>query len=103
MADESTLITLLANFEAEGFTHDMYVTTEAMVRCGSCRTDSAPADLELHQMRRVEGASDPGDMAAVLGVTCPKCGEKGTAVVRFGPEAEAQDGEVLAALVDERF
>lgn len=102
-SDNTTLVAILACFEREGFTVNMFVTEDAMVRCGACRQDTAPEDLELDRLRRVEGASDPSDMAAVLGITCRRCGAKGTAITRFGPEADAQDGQVLLALDDQRF
>jgi hypothetical protein len=81
----------------------MFVTPEAMVRCGACHHDDHPSDLVLHRLRRIEGASDPGDMAAVLALTCNVCGAKGTLVVRYGPEAEPQDDAVLLAIDDQRF
>ncbi len=66
--------------------------------------DISPADLEVVKHRcAAEGDSDPADMAAVLALTCLVCGSKGTAIVRFGPEAEPQDITVLRAVDDERF
>jgi hypothetical protein len=100
---DRTLMEVLGELSEQGFTQDMFGTAEAMVRCGSCHADTAPADLELDRLMRLEGASDPADMAAVLGLTCRHCGARGTAVVRFGPEADRQDDEVLAALDDRRF
>ncbi len=102
-SDNTTLVAVLNALVAEGFTQDMFVTPEAQLRCGVCHRDTAPADLVLDRLRRIEGASDPADMAAVLGVTCGHCDARGTAVVRYGPEAEPQDAEVLLALDDQRF
>ncbi len=103
MNDDLTLMDVLATFKADGFTQDMFVTTDAMVRCGACHHDTAPSDLVLNRMRRIEGASDPSDMAAVLGITCTICGAQGSVVVRFGPEAEPQDDAVWLAVDDQRF
>lgn len=102
-SDSTTLVAVLAAMAAEGFAQDMFVTEEAQVRCGACHRDTAPADLALDRMRRLEGASDPADMAAVLGITCGHCGARGTAVVRFGPEAGPQDDELMLAIDDQRF
>ena len=98
-----TMLEVLAAYAADGFVQNMFVTSEAMVRCGVCHHDAHPSDLVLHGLRRLEGSSDPGDMAAVLAVTCNVCGAKGTVVVRFGPEAEPQDDAVLLAIDDQRF
>ena len=101
-SDNTTLVAVLAACSAEGFESDFFVTEEAQLRCGSCRADHDPNAVLLHRLRRLEGASDPADMAAVLCLECPDCGAKGTAVVRFGPEAGPQDDEVLAAVEDRR-
>jgi hypothetical protein len=49
-------------------------------------------------MRRTEGASDPDDMLAVVGLTCPRCGTQGTAVLGYGPEADPDDAEIVVRL-----
>lgn len=99
---DRTLMSVLEELRAEGFTGDMIVTTTAHVRCGSCHHEADPSRLELNALRRIEGASDPSDEAAVLALTCSVCGAKGTAVVRFGPEASPQDDEVLHKVEDLR-
>jgi hypothetical protein len=38
----------------------------------------------------------------VLALVCPGCGARGTAIVRFGPEAEAYEADLLLALEDLR-
>jgi len=100
---EDTIQSVIAELQARGFTADMFVTPAALVRCGAYDHDAAPADLELDELRRIEGDSDPADMAAVLALTCLVCGRRGTAIVRFGPEAGPQDIAVLRAVGDERF
>jgi hypothetical protein len=41
-------------------------------------------------------------MLAVIGLACPHCSAKGTAVLGYGPEAAAVDAEVLERLEDAR-
>lgn len=98
----STLVEVLAELRAEGFVNDMTVTPEALVTCGGCGHTATPTDLILHGLRRLEGASDPGDEAAVLALECRVCGARGAAVVRYGPEADPQDAAVLLAVEDRR-
>lgn len=98
----STLLEALQQLRAAGFDRDMFVTPDAMVRCGSCHQDAAPEDLNLVHLVRLEGVSDPGEEAAVLALQCTHCGARGTAVVRFGPEAGPQDDAVLHAVEDHR-
>ena len=66
------------------------------------RSISAPNTVEMASLRRLEGASDPDDMFAVVAITCPACSSKGTLILGFGPTAPAEDGDVLAALNDAR-
>lgn len=56
--------------------------------------------MRVDSLSRVEGASDPGDMAAVVALTCPRCSRGSVLVLTYGPEASAADGDVLLALPD---
>jgi hypothetical protein len=49
-------------------------------------------------MQRVEGASDPDDMAAVVPLECPRCNARDVLVLKYGPEASEADADVLTAL-----
>lgn len=99
---DRTLVEVLDGLRAEGFTGDVRVTDEGELCCRSCGHCVHPRDMQLLTLRRIEGASDPGDMAAVLGLQCPGCGAKGVAVVRYGPEAGPGDVVVLQHLDDHR-
>lgn len=102
-SDNATMVGVLQGLRERGFVADFFVTPESTVRCGACRHELRPEELDLDVMRRVEGASDPSDMAAILGLGCPSCGVKGTAIVRFGPEAGPEEADVLRAVDDHRF
>lgn len=97
-----TLLEVLADLKAMGFERDMFVMPDATVRCGSCHHDARPEELVLHELRRLEGVSDPAEMSAVLALECKVCGMLGTAVVRYGPEAGPQDEVLLRAVEDHR-
>lgn len=98
----STLVEALEELRDLGFDSDMYLTADGLVHCGSCGHGMAPADMDLMAIRRLEGVSDPGEMAAVLGLVCRACGTRGSLLVRFGPEASAAEDAVLRAVVDHR-
>jgi hypothetical protein len=70
----------------------------ALVRCESCFDTTPAADLGVDSLHRIEGASDPGDMAVVVAFTCPHCSSRDALVLRYGPEATATEAEVLVAL-----
>jgi hypothetical protein len=56
----------------------------------------------MSSLRRLEGESDPADMVAIVAITCPQCGRRGTMVLGFGPAATAEDADVLHELIDDR-
>jgi len=88
----------MATLEAAGFTAQMAARPDGMILCFACRQESPAAEFQLQAQRRTEGASDPADMLAVVGLACPGCGACGTAVLGYGPEADPDDAEVLAHL-----
>jgi hypothetical protein len=89
---------LLADLAEEGHRASVAALEGGQLRCGACGQVSEAGEFAVAALRRTEGVSDPGDMSAVVALTCPRCGTKGTAVLRFGPEADATDADVLAAL-----
>lgn len=96
--DPSSMFEILRDLEAEGYTGDVVAREGGDILCRSCGVESPASDYEATALRRMEGASDPGDMSAVVGVTCPKCSAKGVLVVKYGPDASGADIDVLAAL-----
>jgi len=96
--DPAGLDEILAAFGEGGFTCSMTPLAGGSVRCGECGEASPAGAFAVEALRRTEGASDPGDMSAVVALTCPNCGKRGTVVLRFGPEAGEADDDVLAAL-----
>ena len=99
---DTTLSELVDQFEAAGFTGQMAARPGGQVRCFSCHTDSDAARVELVDLLRIEGASDPDDMSAVAALVCPNCGARATAVLGYGPEADEDDADVLLRLQSRR-
>lgn len=99
---DRTILEVLGDLEAMGFTGQFMPRPGAQVECLACHRLSSADATVLRHLRRLEGASDPADMLAVVGLACPHCGALGTAVLGFGPEATAVDDEVLACLEDAR-
>jgi hypothetical protein len=100
--DHSTLTEVLAGYAAAGFDGSFTVDDEC-IRCLTCHVATPPSEVEIQSLRRLEGASDPADMAAVLAVACPACGQRATIVLRYGPEASPAEAELLQRARDGRF
>ena len=101
-SDHTTLAEVLAEFEADGYSGTFEVEDDGTVRCLSCDRRSDPDALDLYAIRRLEGASDPADMAAVLATRCAQCGIGGVIVARYGPEASPGEVRLLQTGRDRR-
>lgn len=99
---EPTMVQVLAEYAEAGFDADAFTTEGGRLLCGACGVASEPGSVDVHSIRRLEGASDPSDMSAVLALVCPACGARCTAVLRFGPEAGAGDQAVWLDTKDRR-
>jgi hypothetical protein len=95
--DPITLLDVLAGLEQEGFTGQL-VPTEDGLTCTTCGTTTPAERFDVEHFRRLEGASDPDDMSAVVAARCPECGSAGTVVLQYGPSASSVDAETLRRL-----
>ena len=102
MGGESTITEVLESYAQGGFSSSFIVTDDGALECVECEHVSPPAGFSMSSLRRLEGASDPADMVAVVAVTCPVCGTRGTSILGFGPNTTEQDAAVLKGLRDDR-
>lgn len=93
----------LREFEGRGYIGQFVVRPGALVECTRCGTQHKPENVPLESMRRIEGASDPADMVFIGALSCPRCGQHGTAIVQYGPQADADHAAVLRELDDHRM
>ena len=89
-ADTST-VTVLERFAADGFDENHIVTDRGDVTCGACSTTAHTESWEIGAQHRVEGASDPDDLQLVVGLACPQCSARGAVVVAYGPTGSDAD------------
>jgi hypothetical protein len=101
-SDNTTLMSVLEGYLNEGWDGELRVVEGGAVECATCHTTTPAEEVVVHSLRRLEGASDPADMTAVLAVSCEHCGERGAVVVRYGPEASADEATLLLRAQDER-
>lgn len=89
---------MLARFTRDGWSSQFAVRSEGRVECESCHHVVRAADLPVLELRRLEGASDPDDMLAVVAVECPNCHLRGSLVLNYGPTATEEDAAALLEL-----
>lgn len=97
-----TIADALREFEARGYLGQFVVKDTGSVECVACHHAFAPSTVPVEAMRRIEGVSDPADMVYVGALECPECGARGTATIKYGPDAGAGESFVLRELVDRR-
>ena len=101
-SDGTTLAEVLHHYSEAGFTSGFTAEADGFLRCSSCDAVVDAATVAMHCLRRLEGASDPSEMMAVVALTCPACGQKGTTALTYGSMASAEDADVLTRLRDQR-
>lgn len=94
----ATLTEITQRLERKGFEGQFGVVDADEVRCFTCHATQFAHELNVEEMLRTEGASDPDDMAAVAAVICTSCGAHGTLVLNYGPASDPDDSEVLRLL-----
>ena len=99
---EPSLLEILAYYAEGGFGADAHATDGGRILCGSCQSLITPERLDVHSIRRLEGASDPSDMVGVIAIICPVCNAHATAVLKFGPEASPDEIEIWQRTKDLR-
>ena len=85
-----TVIDILTLYISAGYDRDAFVA-DGGLRCGQCNHLTPDSRVEVESLRRLEGASDPADMVGVIALTCPACGAKCTAVLKYGPGASEDE------------
>jgi hypothetical protein len=100
----ATLLEALDAIAREGFTGQFMAqapdpaTQAGRIECASCHTEFPADAAAVSELRRLEGASDPDEMLAVVALTCPNCATRGALVLNYGPVATPEDSTALLGL-----
>jgi hypothetical protein len=98
-----TLLDVLAALAGRGYSGEFAAAEvdngqHGRIVCSACHHAFAADAPVVGDLRRLEGASDPDDMLAVVALTCPNCATRGTLVLNYGPTATAEDSAALEGL-----
>ena len=94
----ATIMEISAAFEDEGFRGQFGSGERGEVECFTCKRRSPAESMAVEHLRRLEGASDPSDMLAIVALTCPHCATPGTLILNYGPVATVEDDTILRRL-----
>jgi hypothetical protein len=97
-----TLRDAILYYESRGYKGQFGAREGGKVVCFTCQTRNDPKRVQLDSLRRVEGSSDPDDMAVVAALRCPACGAWGTGTFMIGPMASPEDNDALRLMDDVR-
>jgi hypothetical protein len=86
-----------ARLRREGYIVDFSATEDARVRCHRCGAVHDPAAVEVEQVHRFEGASDPGDESVLFALAAPEC-HRGIYTAAYGLDTAPADVAVVRAL-----
>ena len=100
-----TLLDVFGALADEGYSGEFAATEvddtrHGRIACSACHQAFAADAAVVDDLRRLEGASDPDDMLAVVAVECANCGLRGSLVLNYGPTATEDDEAVLLGLGD---
>ena len=98
-SDDASASGILRALAREGFgTQFVPGPAPGVLRCCACGSVSSATDFRVQRERRLEGVSDPDDMVLVVAATCPVCTSGGAIVLGYGPNASADDSDLVMAL-----
>lgn len=95
---DTPLLEVIGDLERQGFEGQFRSAPGATIECLTCRRSFGAADAGALGATRLEGESDPADMLLVVAVHCPNCGASGTLILSYGPDATAEDSDVVLTL-----
>lgn len=95
---DTPLAEVVDTLDTDGWAGQFRAVEGARVQCLTCRAVVAAERIGADEVTRLEGESDPADMALVVPLRCPRCGTPGTLVLAYGPNASAEEADVLGAL-----
>lgn len=92
-----TLTEAINRLRGDGYTLDFYAATDGRVRCGQCNREFEPHTLQIDDIVRFEGESDPEDEAILFALTGPD-DHRGLYSAPYGSGATPEDVAVFRAL-----
>jgi len=94
---DTPLLAVLRTMAAHGFAGQLRAEADGVIRCLTCHGTFGPEGVSANELTRLEGASDPADMLAVIAITCPHCSTGGSLVLNYGPLSTIEGIAALSA------
>jgi hypothetical protein len=95
---DPSLLSVVDELAQQGDDGQFVAREGGQLLCLTCRNEFPAKGQQADRVRRLEGASDPADMVIVIPLECPVCHARGALTAHYGPEASAEEAEVLVAM-----
>lgn len=89
MNDPETVVDAVRMLKDEGYAVEFQLVDGSLV-CDADDRACPATDVEVEQLYRFEGPSDPGDEMVVFGLRDPASGRRGVLASAFGPAADPE-------------
>ena len=77
--------------------NEQLIVDDGLLTCGNCGGTAAPEDVQVNEVYRFEGASDPGDESILFAISMP-CGHRGTFPAAYGKDTAPDVADVVTRL-----
>lgn len=95
------MVKAIEELSVEGYTGNFSITEEGLLNDGNGNL-FLPAEVELNEFHRFEGATDPSD-SSILYVLKTKTGLKGTVVDSYGADGSIVVSEFIKSVKQKQF
>lgn len=92
-----TLVDAMNRLRALGYDMDVSAAPGGYIRCGACGELIDASRVDIDEIVRFEGDSNPDDEAILAAVTMPS-GHRGLYTAAYGADVSTDDAAVLVAL-----
>ena len=94
---EASVLDTLRRLQASGFADELRLEGDQVV-CGACGLRMHATELEICEVHRFEGESNPDDESIVVALACAACQWRGVLVSAYGPAISPEAARFLRAL-----
>lgn len=97
-----TMVEAIEDLKKRGYTHNFNVNKDGKLTDGENSKTYLPSSVELHELHRFEGATNPSDMSILYAVETVS-GKKGTVVDAFGVDGSEVVSKFMNHVAQKQF
>lgn len=97
-----TMVEAIEDLKTRGYSRNFNVDSDGVLKEGDSSITFLPSSVELHELHRFEGATNPSDMSILYAVKTDT-GEKGTVVDAFGVDGSEIVSKFMNRVAQKQF